>query len=215
MSLSSSAVSSVEGGPPITSPPSASCELDSAASSCSCCPALAAASRGELLEQAVLLQELYSVKEERADLRARLYLQEKEMRREELLLKTRETELQGLQLEVDHWRTKVAADSPVGATPTAATNANTGTTRVDELCAIVSQLRISLAMHQEQNQELVSDLKRANSALLQAFDKAKKKYQARIRKLEDELAGNSTTSSVGGGTAEKQQPQRLRSETAL
>jgi len=42
----------------------------------------------------------------------------------------------------------------------------------------------SADIRQQQSNEMISDMKRANSSLTQMLDKCKRKYQARIRKLE-------------------------------
>ncbi|XP_014772358.1 colorectal mutant cancer protein [Octopus bimaculoides] len=42
-------------------------------------------------------------------------------------------------------------------------------------------------IRQQQSTEFVNDLKRANCALISAFEKAKKKYQSRLKKMETQM----------------------------
>ncbi|VDP92447.1 unnamed protein product [Echinostoma caproni] len=63
----------------------------------------------------------------------------------------------------------------------------------------LESLRHSSELQQIQSEELVDDLKRANSALIAAFEKAKRKYLTRIKKLEDQIArrpGTARASSI-------------------
>ncbi|RTG80188.1 uncharacterized protein DC041_0011606, partial [Schistosoma bovis] len=55
------------------------------------------------------------------------------------------------------------------------------------LLQALEALRSSTEIQQIQSEELVNDLKRANGALIKAFDKIKHKYTTRIKKLEDQL----------------------------
>lgn len=63
------------------------------------------------------------------------------------------------------------------------------------LLQALEALRQSTELQQLQSDELVDDLKRANTALINAFEKAKRKYLARIKKLEGQIP-NSTASSM-------------------
>ena len=59
--------------------------------------------------------------------------------------------------------------------------------RVDELVATLEKLtRNSEARHQ-QSADFVDDLKRANAALVAAFEKAKKKHVSKIKKMESQI----------------------------
>ena len=75
--------------------------------------------------------------------------------------------------------------------------------RVSELVAALDTLSRNSELQQTQSEEFIADLKRANAALIAAFEKARKKYQLRIKKLESQLA--------------EQHPhhQQINSETAL
>ncbi|CAH8494372.1 unnamed protein product [Schistosoma turkestanicum] len=66
--------------------------------------------------------------------------------------------------------------------------------QVKNLLQALEALRSSTEIQQLQSETLVNDLKRANSALIKAFDKIKQKYTTRIKKLENQL--NSIQSST-------------------
>ncbi|CAI2727582.1 unnamed protein product [Schistosoma spindalis] len=59
--------------------------------------------------------------------------------------------------------------------------------QVKNLLQALEALRSSTEIQQIQSEELVNDLKRANSALIKAFNKIKYKYTTRIKKLENQL----------------------------
>ncbi|XP_070545739.1 colorectal mutant cancer protein-like isoform X1 [Ptychodera flava] len=59
--------------------------------------------------------------------------------------------------------------------------------RVQELVATLEKLQKNSELRHQQSAEFVSDLKRANSALVTAYEKAKKKHQSRLKKLEAQM----------------------------
>ncbi|XP_070545744.1 colorectal mutant cancer protein-like [Ptychodera flava] len=59
--------------------------------------------------------------------------------------------------------------------------------RVQELVATLEKLQKNSELRHQQSAEFVSDLKRANSALVTAYEKAKKKHQIRLKKLEAQM----------------------------
>jgi len=147
------------------------------------------------LEAAVLVQELMAGREERADLRAKVYLLEKEKR---LLESARAAWEQGervLRLRLHHREEEVGRVE--GRPGEAGLRA-----RVEALLAALDKLGRNSELRQQQAAELIDDLKRANGALTDSLDKSRRRYQARVRRLELEMAGgraaSRTTSRLEG-----------------
>uniref|UniRef100_A0A8C8EHM4 Harmonin-binding protein USHBP1 PDZ-binding domain-containing protein n=1 Tax=Oncorhynchus tshawytscha TaxID=74940 RepID=A0A8C8EHM4_ONCTS len=183
------------------------------------------------LENAVLMQELMAMKEEMAELKAQLYLLEKEKKAVELLLSTREAQEQAYLVHIEHLKAEVeeqqeqrrrslgstgsgskdksqAAKNSPQTTPPALTGTNLRTLndsdlaaeltsalrrekklkgRVQELVAALERLTKSSEVRHQQSAEFVNDLKRANSNLVAAYEKAKKKHQGKLKKLEAQM----------------------------
>ncbi|KAK7867340.1 hypothetical protein R5R35_001115 [Gryllus longicercus] len=55
------------------------------------------------------------------------------------------------------------------------------------LVATLEKVSKNSEMRHQQSADLINDLKHANSALLQTLDRSKKKYQSRIKKLEQRM----------------------------
>ncbi|XP_066567379.1 colorectal mutant cancer protein isoform X2 [Amia ocellicauda] len=181
------------------------------------------------LENAVLMQELMAMKEEMAELKAQLYLLEKEKKALELKLSTREAQEQAYLVHIEHLKSEVeehkeqrmrslsstgssgskdmGKDCGDGGTP-AITLADLRTlndsdlaaeltnalrrekklkSRVQELVAALERLTKSSEVRHQQSAEFVNDLKRANSNLVAAYEKAKKKHQNKLKKLESQM----------------------------
>ncbi|XP_070545684.1 colorectal mutant cancer protein-like isoform X3 [Ptychodera flava] len=185
------------------------------------------------LENAVLMQELNAVKEEKAELKAQNYLLEKEKKAIELKLSTREAQEQAYLLHIEHLKSEVkvkeqsqarmkgdttiekdgSSPGAMKATPSMTlaelSNYELGDIesdpnmprdlaeahkrekrlklRVQELVATLEKLQKNSELRHQQSAEFVSDLKRANSALVTAYEKAKKKHQSRLKKLEAQM----------------------------
>ncbi|KAK6305337.1 hypothetical protein J4Q44_G00241170 [Coregonus suidteri] len=181
------------------------------------------------LENAVLMQELMAMKEEMAELKAQLYLLEKEKKAVELRLSTREAQEQAYLVHIEHLKAEVeeqqeqrrrslsstgsgskdksqaakdCGDSPaislsdlrtLNDSDLAAelTNAMRREKklkgRVQELVAALERLTKSSEVRHQQSTEFVNDLKRANSNLVAAYEKAKKKHQGKLKKLEAQM----------------------------
>ncbi|XP_069043364.1 colorectal mutant cancer protein isoform X3 [Lepisosteus oculatus] len=183
------------------------------------------------LENAVLMQELMAMKEEMAELKAQLYLLEKEKKALELKLSTREAQEQAYLVHIEHLKSEVeehkeqrmrslsstsssgcgkdkqGKDGGDGGTP-AITLADLRTlndsdlaaeltnalrrekklkSRAQELVAALERLTKSSEVRHQQSAEFVNDLKRANSNLVAAYEKAKKKHQNKLKKLESQM----------------------------
>ncbi|XP_012514962.1 PREDICTED: colorectal mutant cancer protein [Propithecus coquereli] len=182
------------------------------------------------LENAVLMQELMAMKEEMAELKAQLYLLEKEKKALELKLSTREAQEQAYLVHIEHLKSEVeeqkeqrmrslsstssggkdkpSKESADVASP-ALSLAELRTTcsdselaaefanavrrekklkaRVQELVSALERLTKSSEIRHQQSAEFVNDLKRANSNLVAAYEKAKKKHQNKLKKLESQM----------------------------
>ncbi|XP_043326529.1 colorectal mutant cancer protein isoform X2 [Cervus canadensis] len=182
------------------------------------------------LENAVLMQELMAMKEEMAELKAQLYLLEKEKKALELKLSTREAQEQAYLVHIEHLKSEVeeqkeqrtrslsstssggkdtaSKECPDAASPAlslaelrtacgdselAAEFANAIRrekklkARVQELVSALERLTKSSEIRHQQSAEFVNDLKRANSNLVAAYEKAKKKHQNKLKKLESQM----------------------------
>ncbi|XP_024236282.1 colorectal mutant cancer protein isoform X3 [Oncorhynchus tshawytscha] len=181
------------------------------------------------LENAVLMQELMAMKEEMAELKAQLYLLEKEKKAVELLLSTREAQEQAYLVHIEHLKAEVEEqqeqrrrslgstgsgskdksqaakdcgdspaislsdlrtlnDSDLAAELTSALRREKKLKgRVQELVAALERLTKSSEVRHQQSAEFVNDLKRANSNLVAAYEKAKKKHQGKLKKLEAQM----------------------------
>lgn len=182
------------------------------------------------LENAVLMQELMAMKEEMAELKAQLYLLEKEKKALELKLSTREAQEQAYLVHIEHLKSEVeeqkeqcmrslsptsssSRDKPgkecADAASPALSLAELRTTcsdselatklansthrekklkiKVQELVSALERLTKSSEIRHQQSAEFVNDLKRANSNLVAAYEKAKKKHQNKLKKLESQM----------------------------
>uniref|UniRef100_A0A8C6CUW5 MCC regulator of WNT signaling pathway n=1 Tax=Moschus moschiferus TaxID=68415 RepID=A0A8C6CUW5_MOSMO len=182
------------------------------------------------LENAVLMQELMAMKEEMAELKAQLYLLEKEKKALELKLSTREAQEQAYLVHIEHLKSEVeeqkeqrtrslsstssggkdaaGKECPDATSPalslaelrTACGDSELATeftnairrekklkARVQELVSALERLTKSSEIRHQQSAEFVNDLKRANSNLVAAYEKAKKKHQNKLKKLESQM----------------------------
>ena len=93
--------------------------------------------------------------------------------------------------------------------------------RVNELMSTLEKISRNSESRHKQSAEFVNDLKRANSALITAFDKAKKKYQLRLKKLEGQVKGMNEKYDVDTNTLRQRLSSlenmgpRLAPETSL
>ncbi|XP_074851316.1 colorectal mutant cancer protein isoform X1 [Carettochelys insculpta] len=181
------------------------------------------------LENAVLMQELMAMKEEMAELKAQLYLLEKEKKALELKLSTREAQEQAYLVHIEHLKSEVEEQKEQRMRSLSSTSSGSkdklgkegtdGTTtplslaelrpyneselaaeltnalrrekklkaRVQELVSALERLTKSSEIRHQQSAEFVNDLKRANSNLVAAYEKAKKKHQNKLKKLESQM----------------------------
>ncbi|XP_076323234.1 colorectal mutant cancer protein-like isoform X2 [Tachypleus tridentatus] len=160
------------------------------------------------LENAVLMQELMAVKEEKAELKAQVYLLEKEKGALELRLSSHEAQEQAYLVHIEHLKTELKEQEHTVEKLRGAQKSGGGVserdvsqdltealqrekklkTRIQELVNTLEKVTKNSELRAQQSAEFVNDLKRANSALVMAFEKAKKKTQARVKKLEQQMA---------------------------
>ncbi|XP_053086446.1 colorectal mutant cancer protein isoform X2 [Pangasianodon hypophthalmus] len=178
------------------------------------------------LENAVLMQELMAMKEEMAELKAQLYLLEKEKKALELKLSTREAQEQAYLVHIEHLKSEVEEQQEQRRRSLSSTGSSTKDknakdsdssvinvselrslndsdlaaeltnalhkemklkVRVKDLVTALEKLTKSSEIRHQQSAEFVSDLKRANSNLVAAYEKAKKKHQNKLKKLESQM----------------------------
>ncbi|XP_053330266.1 colorectal mutant cancer protein isoform X2 [Spea bombifrons] len=179
------------------------------------------------LENAVLMQELMAMKEEMAELKAQLYLLEKEKKALELKLSTRDAQEQAYLVHIEHLKSEVEEQKEQRMRSISSTSSSgkdklgkdstegsalslsdlrtyndselaselTGAlrrekklkSRAQELVSALERLTKSSEVRHQQSAEFVNDLKRANSNLVAAYEKAKKKHQNKLKKLESQM----------------------------
>lgn len=159
------------------------------------------------LENAVLMQELMAIKEEKAELKAQVYLLEKEKAALELQSGSWEVREQAYLVSMDHLKAEMGElRKTAERTQTRIATRLEGTTpevqelaesqkrekrlkaRIDDLVATLEKIAKNSELRSQQSAEFVSDLKRANSALVSALEKAKKKNLTKIKKIEQQMA---------------------------
>ncbi|XP_033124160.1 colorectal mutant cancer protein-like isoform X2 [Anneissia japonica] len=176
------------------------------------------------LENAVLMQELTALKEERAELKAQNYLQDKERKALELKLSSREAQEEAYLVQINNLKcemkeqmshhsggsdkggftrphyAKNGLSSPVSLAEVHSLDDHSVASqdefiqrekkmksRIQELVTTLEKVQKSSELRHQQSSEFVADLKRANSALVTAYEKAKKKHQSRLKKLEAQM----------------------------
>lgn len=161
------------------------------------------------LETAVLMQELMAMREDKAELRARVFLLEKERATIELKLNARDTQISAQHAAIEHLQGQL---NDTEAMLAMAANKDRGLSdnesegmeseliealgrearlkeRLQELVSTLEKVNKNSELRHQQSAELVNDLKRANGALVQSLEKSKKKYQSRLKKLEQQMLG--------------------------
>ncbi|XP_036370927.1 colorectal mutant cancer protein isoform X3 [Octopus sinensis] len=166
------------------------------------------------LENAVLMQELMAMKEEKAELKSQNYLLEKEKKALDLRMSDKESQGQAYRLQIDHLNNEIKElqhqlkERHSSKHAQDVDNADSGNVSIDghaneiseaqrrekklkgriqELMITLEKLSRNSEIRQQQSTEFVNDLKRANCALISAFEKAKKKYQSRLKKMETQM----------------------------
>ncbi|XP_046432887.1 colorectal mutant cancer protein isoform X2 [Neodiprion fabricii] len=159
------------------------------------------------LETAVLMQELMAMREDKAELRARVFLLEKERATIELKLGVQDTQIAAQYAAILHLQEQLRDMEAMPAVMAnkdhvVSDNESEGIEseliealgrearlkdRLQELVSTFDKVYANLDLRHLQSDELVKDLKRANGALVQSMEKSKKKYQSRLKKLEQQM----------------------------
>ncbi|XP_023711663.1 colorectal mutant cancer protein isoform X4 [Cryptotermes secundus] len=158
------------------------------------------------LETAVLMQELMAMREDKAELRARVYLLEKERSALELKLSSQEAHQAAQEATVQHLQVQLqdverrlqaqhqqdlGCEGEDGESELADALRREARLkeRLQELVTTLEKVGKNSELRHQQSADLVNDLKRANSALVQTLERSKKKYQSRLKKLEQQMLG--------------------------
>uniref|UniRef100_A0A914XF96 Uncharacterized protein n=1 Tax=Plectus sambesii TaxID=2011161 RepID=A0A914XF96_9BILA len=148
------------------------------------------------LEHAVLLQELTALKEERADLRAQLYLMEQDKNAAQLTVREKTAQLQQArianQMVTEKFNELQALDK--GAKATNGSSAADNKSREEQLKERLADLLDATSaaseastMRQTQTESFLLDLRNANQALLRALDRQKRKQREKILRLDEQI----------------------------
>ncbi|XP_024938476.1 colorectal mutant cancer protein isoform X2 [Cephus cinctus] len=161
------------------------------------------------LETAVLMQELMAMREDKAELRARVFLLEKERATIELKLSARDTQIAAQHAAIQHLQGQLSDTEAMLALATnkdrrMSDNGSEGIEsdliealgrearlkeRLQELVSTLDKVNKNSELRHQQSAELVNDLKRVNGVLIETVEKTKKKYQSRLKKLEQQMLG--------------------------
>ncbi|KAK4316300.1 hypothetical protein Pmani_012521 [Petrolisthes manimaculis] len=158
------------------------------------------------LENAVLMQELTAIREDRAELRAQVYLMEREKAGLELRVGTCEAQAAAYCATIDHLKSELSQHRPQGSQEGEG-DGDSGVdssspeimealrrerqlkTRVQDLVTTLEKVTKNSEARHMQSQEFINDLKKANGALLTAVDKLKKKYALKVKRMEQQMMG--------------------------
>ncbi|KAG0714225.1 Colorectal mutant cancer protein [Chionoecetes opilio] len=156
------------------------------------------------LENAVLMQELTAMREDRAELRAQVYLMEREKAGLELRVGTYEAQAAAYCATIDHLKSELGqhrpsgnqekedGDSGVDSSPEimeALRRERQLKSRVQDLVTTLEKVTKNSEARHMQSQEFINDLKKANGALLTAVDRLKKKYALKVKRMEQQMMG--------------------------
>ena len=127
------------------------------------------------LENAVLMQELMAMKEEMAELKAQLYLLEKEKKALELKLSTREAQEQAYLVHIEHLKSEVE-EQKEQRTRSLSSTSSSGKEKPGKECADAASPALSLAeLRTNSDSELATEF--ANAI------RREKKLKARVQEL--------------------------------
>ncbi|KAK8387627.1 hypothetical protein O3P69_018262 [Scylla paramamosain] len=157
------------------------------------------------LENAVLMQELTAMREDRAELRAQVYLMEREKAGLELRVGTYEAQAAAYCATIDHLKSELAQHRPSGNQEKEDGDSGVDSSspeimealrrerqlksRVQDLVTTLEKVTKNSEARHMQSQEFINDLKKANGALLTAVDRLKKKYALKVKRMEQQMMG--------------------------
>uniref|UniRef100_A0A1B6E8N5 EF-hand domain-containing protein n=1 Tax=Clastoptera arizonana TaxID=38151 RepID=A0A1B6E8N5_9HEMI len=137
------------------------------------------------LETAVLMQELMAMREDKTELRARVYLLEREKESLELKLANIQSQHQAYLVTIHNLQAQVH-DGETGDGDGDARE-NRLKERLKEVASTLERVSRNAELRQRQAADLTTKLKTDNSALVQSLERCKRKSQARLRRLEVQM----------------------------
>lgn len=160
-------------------------ELESHVEAAPPCPPTTIAHARKLdLETAVLMQELMAMREDKTDLRARVYLLERERESLELKLATLQSQQQAHLATIQHLEAQIEDTDEDGDGEGRESRLRE---RLKEVASTLERVSRNAELRQRQAAELTNELKNSNSALVQSLERCKRKSQAKLCKLETQM----------------------------
>nr|CAH0099402.1 unnamed protein product [Daphnia galeata] len=146
------------------------------------------------LEMAVIMQELMAMREERSRLRTQVYILEKERAAHEAQHQATAAQLRSLNTagsssEASGERSLPLVEGADGDELTV--REKRLQLKIQELTGALERVTSSAELRSQQSAELVSDVKKANATLVQLLERTKKKYQSRLKRLEQQMVNMS------------------------
>ncbi|EFX90286.1 hypothetical protein DAPPUDRAFT_309841 [Daphnia pulex] len=146
------------------------------------------------LEMAVIMQELMAMREERSRLRTQVYILEKERATHEAQQQATAAQLRSLNTSGSN--TDASGEKPLSSVEGADVEELTVREKrlqlkIQELTGALERITSSAEIRSQQSAELVSDVKKANATLVQLLERTKKKYQSRLKRLEQQMVNMS------------------------
>jgi len=148
------------------------------------------------LEMAVIMQELMAMREERSRLRTQVYILEKERVTNEAKQKSSAVHLKLLQNQLENSEGAVEIKSEVTEAEEWTPRERRLQIRIQELLSIIERTNQNSEARIHQSAELVNDVKKANATLVQLLEKTKKKYQMRLKRLEQQMVNMSERHAI-------------------
>merc|ERR1719270_936980 len=150
-------------------------------------------------------------KEQEADLHAQLYLISQEKRSLEMKLEDRHSLESMLRSHIEHLREENDRLSRDEGRLSSLSREDKLGKRVDSLLQTLDRVTKNSEQRQIHSDELLGDLKRANKTLSEALEKNKRKYQSRIRRLEQQIVTTSTTTTTTNQNQNNNNKSRITS----
>uniref|UniRef100_A0A915JXY8 Harmonin-binding protein USHBP1 PDZ-binding domain-containing protein n=1 Tax=Romanomermis culicivorax TaxID=13658 RepID=A0A915JXY8_ROMCU len=131
------------------------------------------------LENAIMQQELTKLKEERTDLRAQIFMIQKERELYVLTLLAKETELEACRIQNNYLSRKIENGNQIDKT----SNVNH---LVRKFTQTLDKLSAQIDYKSRQTETYISELKQANQSLLETIGKIRIKYEKESQRLKTE-----------------------------
>ncbi|XP_046688739.1 colorectal mutant cancer protein isoform X2 [Homalodisca vitripennis] len=148
-------------------------------------PASTSQARKLDLETAVLMQELMAMREDKCELRAKIYLLERERENQELKVASLQSQQQAHLATIQHLQAQLQ-DADTEELDADGRESRLRE-RLKEVASTLERVSRNAELRQRQASELATELKTANSALVQSLERCKRKSQARLRRLDTQM----------------------------